>query len=123
MAFAAALSACTHDADSLIGTWTVSKVNVQFDERRNTPELVKQVGEMEKQNVISISKDSTLVFKGLEEEWQSKASLKNDTLYLEGTAFGIWKGGEIVTRTNSPLGEVVVTYRKSGLLRRSSSQI
>ena len=123
LAFAAALSACTHDADSLIGTWTVSKVNVQFDERRNTPELVKQVGEMEKQNVISISKDSTLVFKGLEEEWQSKASLKNDTLYLEGTAFGIWKGGEIVTRTNSPLGEVVVTYRKSGLLRRSSSQI
>ena len=111
-AFAAALSACTHDADSLIGTWTVSKVNVQFDERRNTPELVKQVGEMEKQNVISISKDSTLVFKGLEEEWQGRVSLKNDTLYLEGTAFGVWKGGEIVTRTNSPLGEVVVIYNK-----------
>ena len=112
LAFAATLSACTHDEDSLIGTWTVSKVNVQFDERRNTPELVKQVGEMEKQNVISISKDSMLVFKGLEEEWQSKASLKNDTLYLEGTAFGIWKGGEIVTRTDSPLGEVVVVYKK-----------
>ena len=112
LAFAATLSACTHNEDSLIGTWTVSKVNVQFDERRNTPELVKQVGEMEKQNVISISKDSTLVFKGLEEEWQGRASLKNDTLYLEGTAFGIWKGGEIVTRTNSPLGEVVVVYKK-----------
>ena len=122
LVFAAALSSCTHDADSLIGTWTVSKVNVQFDERRNTPELVKQVGEMEKQNVISISKDSTIVFKGLEEEWQGEASLKNDTLYLEGTAFGVWKGGEIVTRTDSPLGEVVVTYRKSGLLRRTSSQ-
>ena len=122
LVLATTLSACTHDADSLIGTWTVSKVNVQFDERRNTPELVKQVGEMEKQNVISISKDSTIVFKGLEEEWQGEASLKNDTLYLEGTAFGVWKGGEIVTRTDSPLGEVVVTYRKSGLLRRTSSQ-
>ena len=112
LTFAAMFSACTHDADSLIGTWTVSKVNVQFDERRSTPELVKQVGEMEKQNVISISKDSTLVFKGLEEEQQGKASLKNDTLYLEGTAFGVWKGGEIVTRTDSPLGEILVVYKK-----------
>ena len=112
LALAVALSACTHDDNSLIGTWTVSKVNVQFDEHRSTPELVKQVGEMEKQNVISISKDSILVFKGLEEEWQGRASLKNDTLLLEGTAFGIWKNGVIVTRTDSPLGEVIVTYKK-----------
>ena len=112
LALAVALSACTHDDNSLIGTWTVSKVNVQFYEQRNTPEMVKQVGEMEKQNVISISKDSTLVFKGLEEEWQGRASLKNDTLLLEGTAFGIWKNGVIVTRTDSPLGEVVVVYKK-----------
>ena len=112
LALAAMLSACTQKGDSLIGTWTVSKVNVQFDERRNTPELVKQVGEMEKQNVISISKDSTVVFKGLEEEWKCKASLKNDTLYLEGTAFGVWKSGEIVTRTDSPLGKIVVVYIK-----------
>ena len=105
--------ACHHDkTNSLIGTCTVSKVNVQFDEHRNTPELVKQVGEMEKQNVLTIGKDSTLVFNGLEENWQSKASLKNDTLLLEGTAFGVWKDGEIVTWTNSPLGKVVVTYKK-----------
>ena len=109
---AMALCACTHEADSLVGTWTVDKVNVQFDEQHNTPELVKQIGEMEKENVISISKDSTLTFKGLEESWQDRISLKNDTLLLEGTAFGIWKDGCIVTRTGSPLGEVVVTYRK-----------
>ena len=108
------LSACTHKADSLIGTWTVSKVNVQFDERRNTPELVKQVGEMEKQNVISISKDSILTFKGLDEEWQGRISLRSDgTMLREGTVFGIWKQGEITTRTGSPLGEIVVTYRKN----------
>ena len=104
--------ACTENADSLIGTWTVSKVNVQFDEQRNTPELVKQIGEMERQGVISISSDSTLSFKGLEEEWQGKASLRNDTLFLDETAFGLWKNGEIITRTNSPLGEVIVTYSK-----------
>ena len=112
IAFAAMLSACTPKADPLFGTWSVSKVNVQFDEQRNTPELVKQIGEMEKQSIISISNDSTLTFKGLDEEWQGRISLKNDTLLLKGTAFGVWKNGEIVTRTDSPLGEVVVTYRK-----------
>lgn len=104
--------ACNPASDSLIGDWKVEKVHVQFDESRSTPELVKQIGEMEQQNSISISSDSTLNFKGWEEEWHGKISLKNDTLLREGTAFGIWKNGEIVTRTNSPLGEVVVTYRK-----------
>lgn len=100
-------------ADSLIGTWTVEKVNVQFDERRSTPELVKQMGEMERQNVITISSDSTLTFKGLEENYQGRISLKGDgTLLRDGTAFGIWKDGEIVTRTDSPIGEILVTYKK-----------
>ena len=112
LGFAMALSACTHEADSLVGTWTVDKVNVQFDEQHNTPELVKQIGEMEKENVFSISTDSILTFKGLEESWQGRISLKNDTLLREGTAFGIWKDDRIVTRTDSPLGEVVVTYKK-----------
>ena len=107
------LAACQPDTDSLIGTWTVDKVNVQFDEQRSTPELVKQIGEMEKQNVITISKDSTLTFKGLEETMNDRISLKGDgTLLFGGTLFGTWKNGEIVTRTNSPLGEVVVTYKK-----------
>lgn len=112
LGLASALCACTHETDSLIGTWTVSKVNVQFDEQRSTPELVKQIGEMEKQNVINIGNDSILTFKGLDAEWQNRISLKNGILLREGTVFGFWKDGEIVTRTGSPLGEIIVTYRK-----------
>lgn len=114
--FALALNACHHNndsADSLIGTWTVEKVNVQFDEHRSNPELVKQFGEMEKQNVITIKSDSTMTFKGLDEEKQGRISLKgNGTLQLEGKDFGTWKNGQIVTRTQSQIGEIVVTYRK-----------
>jgi len=111
---AAMLCACHPKADPLFGTWTVSKVNVQFDEQRSTPELVKQVGEMEKQNIITISNDSVLTFKGLEEEWQEQIHLQNDGVLLhEETVFGTWKNGEIVTRTGSPLGEIVVTYKKN----------
>ena len=109
----AMLCACHPKADPFFGTWTASKVNVQFDEQRNTPELVKQVGEMEKQNIITINNDSILTFKGLDEEWQGRISLQKDgTMLREGTAFGTWKNGEIITRSGSPLGVIVVTYRK-----------
>ena len=114
LGFTLAISACNPKADPFFGTWTVSKVNVQFDEQRNTPEQVKQVGEMEKQNVITISNDSTLTFKGLDEEWQGRISLQKDgTMLREGNVFGTWKNGEIVTRSGSPLGEIIVTYRKN----------
>lgn len=107
------LGACQPDPDSLCGTWTVDKVNVQFDESRNTPELVKQTGEMEKRNIITINADSTLVFNGLQETKKGKLSLRSDgTILVDGMAFGTWKDGRIVTRTDSPLGEVVVTYMK-----------
>ena len=106
------LTAC-HRNDSLIGTWTVDRVNVQFDERHNTPELVKQIGEMERQNVITISKDSTLTFKGLEESSEGRLSLKSDgTLLFDGAVLGQWKEGQIVTSVDTPIGEVVVTYKK-----------
>ena len=112
---AVALAACHRNpTDSLIGTWTVDKVNVQFDERHSTPELVKQMGEMERQTVITISQDSGLTVKGLEENYQGRISLQNErTLLFEGAVFGQWKEGQIVTSVDTPIGEVVVTYKKA----------
>ena len=112
---AVALVACHRNpTDSLIGTWTVDKVNVQFDERHSTPELVKQMGEMERQNVITITKDSVLTFKGLDENFQGRINLKSDgTLLFDGAVFGQWKTGQIVTSVDTPIGEVVVTYKKA----------
>ena len=113
LALAAALSACQPDDDALIGTWKADKVNVQFDEQHSTPALVKQIGEMEQGNTFTIAPDSTLTFKGLDEQWQGRLSLRSDgTLLFDGTAFGTWSHGRIVTRTESPVGEVTVTYKK-----------
>lgn len=113
LCLSAMLCACHHKADPLFGTWTVDKVNVQFDEQHSTPELVKQIGEMERQNVISITADSILTFKGMDDSLQGRLSLKNDgTLLLDNADFGQWKDGQIITRTGSPLGEVTVSYRK-----------
>lgn len=107
------LCACHHSTNSLIGTWKADKVNVHFDEQHNTPEMVKQIGEMEKQNIIIIDADSILTFKGLDESSQGRLRLRSDgTLLCEGSVFGVWKDGQIVTRTDSPMGEIVVVYQK-----------
>ena len=112
-ALAIVLGACRPKADSLIGTWTVDKVNVHFDEQRSTPELVKQIGEMEKQNTITINNDSILVFKGLEITLEGRLDLKNNgTMLVDGVVLGQWEDGHIITRSGSPLGEVIITYKK-----------
>ena len=107
------LAACTSKPDTLIGDWTADKVTVQFDENHATPELVKQVGEMEKQNRISIGNDSILVFKGLDGETQGRVTVdQHGVVYCDGQKFGIWKEGKVVTETPSPLGTIVIVYRK-----------
>ena len=86
---------------------------MHFDEQRSTPEVVKQIGEMEKQNRFTISKDSILVFNGLETETTGRISSdKQGRLFLDGAPFGQWKDGQIVTTTASPIGEIIVVYKK-----------
>lgn len=113
LGMAVALSACTDDKNSIIGNWTVDKVHVDFDANHATPEMVKQLGKMQQQNTIVIKSDSTLTFKTMDDEQQGRLSLSPDgTMTLDKAFFGTWKNGEIVTKTDSPLGEIVVSYKK-----------
>ena len=107
------LTACDPQPDTLMGDWTADKVNVQFDENKSTPELVKQIGEMEKQNRISITADSMLVFKTLDNETQGRMTVDpQGVIYCDGQEFGQWKEEMIVTTVSSPLGAITVKYRK-----------
>lgn len=86
---------------------------MQFDENRATPELVKQIGEIEKQNRISISTDSILVFSHQDGKMQGRMTLdKQGVIMCDGQKFGLWKEGKVVTETPSPLGIIVITYQK-----------
>ena len=107
------LFGCGPKQDSIVGDWTVDKVNVQFDERQSTPELVRQTGEMEKHNTFNISSDSILRFKGLYEQWEGIITLTDGgNICCDGQPFGHWTEGQITTRTDSPLGEITVIYKK-----------
>ena len=107
------LNSCASNPDSIIGTWQVCKVNVAFDESRSTPEIVRQIGEMERQNALVITPDSILTFNSPYESRQGRFRVSDDgALLLDGLVFGHVKGSRIVTKSKSPLGEIVVTYEK-----------
>lgn len=56
------LSSCGGSKENkLIGTWKATKVETDFDENRTTPEMIRQVVEMQKETYFKIINDSTLI--------------------------------------------------------------
>ena len=106
------LVASCHRDDPFIGRWTVEKVNVDFNEQIATPEMVRQYGELEKGNVIEISKDSVLTFVSDGDTVRGRCSLKGNQILWEGKSFGRYENGWIETETRTPLGNIKVVYRK-----------
>lgn len=107
------LTSCHRYDDPFIGRWTVERVNVEFDEKKSTPEMVRQFGELEKGNVIEISKDSVLTFISDGDTLKGRYSLRGKQLLLDGESFGKIEDGILTTETSTPLGTVRVTYEKS----------
>jgi len=106
------LSSCHRNHDSLIGRWTVEKVNVEFDEHIATPEMVKQYGEMEKGNILEITKDSVLAVISEGDTIVGRCALKGTQLYCDSKPFGRYENGTIETESSTPLGGIKVIYRK-----------
>lgn len=104
------LSSCHRNSDTLIGRWEVEHVNVEFDESKATPEMVRQFGEMEKGNIIEINKDSLLTFISDGDTLRGHCSMKSETLYCDGSVFATVHNGVLMTETSTPLGKVEVFY-------------
>ena len=108
-----ALASCNKTSDPLFGAWQATKVHVGFDIKYTTPDMVKQIGEMEKENRLEIKADSTmsLVGNGYILEGQVKL-LSDGKLFCNDELFGIWADGKITTKSPSPFGEITVEYTK-----------
>ena len=106
------LAACAPKEDAFIGRWTVDKVNVEFDEEWATPDMVRQVGAMEKNNVVVISADSLLTLVNEGDTVQYRCSLRGSQILCDGEPWGRFEGGIIKTETSSPMGSVKVSYKK-----------
>ena len=107
------LASCHRNSDPLIGRWTVERVNVEFDENKSTPEMVRQYGEMERGNVVEINKDSVLTFVSCGDTLIGQCSLQGTQMLFDGKPFGVYENGFIQTDVNTPLGKIKVRYNKS----------
>lgn len=103
---------CQRNTDTLIGTWKSGKVAVDFDERLSTPEIVKQMGAIEKENVLIIVADSTLTFISQGDTIKGKFSVEGAQILLNGKVFGTITETGIVTKEDTPFGKITVDYRK-----------
>lgn len=104
---------CHRNSDSLVGRWTVDKVNVDFHEDIATPEMVKQFGEIEKGNVMVINRDSTLTMFMDGDTLRGSYSFRDGALLWNGEPFGRLEDGVIKTETLTPMGWVRTTYKKA----------
>ena len=105
-------AACGPKGDPFFGRWTVDKVNLEFDEEWATPEMVRQVGAMEKNNVVIISADSLLTLVNEGDTVQYRCSLRGNQILCDDEPWGRFEGGVIKTETSSPMGSVKVSYKK-----------
>lgn len=103
---------CVHHHDSLVGHWTAEKVNVDFDENTTTPEMVRQLGEMDKNNSIDITSDSLLVLVSNGDTLTSRCSLRGQILFSDGAPFAQLSEGRLITEETTPLGKVTVQYAR-----------
>ena len=106
------LTSCAPKEDAFFGRWTVDKVNVEFDEEWATPEMVRQVGAMEKNNVVIITPDSLLTLVNEDDTIQYRCRLHGNQILCDGEPWGSYERGVITTKTSSPMGSVKVLYKK-----------
>ncbi len=117
------LSSCgkTTAESKLIGTWKANKVETDFDEQFTTPEMLKQVVEMQKETYFEITSDSTLliVSPGSKHEttWKLDHSNQAISYFFEGNPnyvnkLGTLKDGKIVSESKTPLGIITIYFEQ-----------
>ena len=107
------LASCAPDEDPFFGCWTVDKVNVDFDAEGATPEMVRQLGTMEKNNVVIITADSVLTLVSDGDTIRYRCSLCGNQILCNGVRWGCFENGILKTETSTPIGSVKVSYKKS----------
>lgn len=103
---------CQRNTDTLMGNWKAEKVEVDFDERHSTPEIVKQTGFIEKGNQLSITEDSTLIFISQGDTVKGRFSVKGMRISVDGRLFGLITENGIVTKEDTPFGNITIEYQK-----------
>ncbi len=121
-ALAIIITSCGGSPESkLIGTWKAQKVETDFDEQYTTPEMLRQVVEMQKETFFKIIDDSTLIIMSPgnthETTWNLDPEEQTIAYFFDGDSnflnkLGTLSSGKIVSESKTPLGVITIYYEK-----------
>ena len=108
---------CTSKSDTIYGRWVVERVNFDFDERRNTPEMISQIGKEESKDELIFRNDSVVYVKMLSYDGdyqytineKSEISIKDDVSDIN---IGVLKDNKIYSEQNTPIGKMRIVFVK-----------
>lgn len=112
LALLSVMSSC-RDSDAIVGTWRVANVNIDFDEYKYTPDMVRQIGLEEKANTIILKADSTMLYVSGNDTLSGRFSLRNQDLYFNNEHFAVLRNDTLTETKRTVLGDVVIKYTKN----------
>ena len=113
---------CSSPDFSLEGRWVVERVNFDFDERRNTPEMISQIGQEESKDELIFRNDSVVFVKmaSYNGDYQyvvtedSEISFKDNDVVKK---LGVLKENKIYSEQNTAIGKMRIVFIKSEKLK------
>jgi hypothetical protein len=111
---------CNSTGNKLKGTWKVSKVDTKFDENTMTPEMIKQVVDLQKKTYFKIIDDSSMVIisdnNPFDARWyideNNVITYKFKNSNTKPNVLGKFEKGIIKSESKTPLGKIVTYYEK-----------
>lgn len=117
-----AMVSCSSPDFSLEGRWVVEKVNFDFDERRNTPEMISQLGKEESKDELIFKNDSIVFVKmaSYNGDYQYVISENSEISFKDNDVvkkLGILKENKIYSEQNTAIGKMRIVFIKSEKLK------
>lgn len=117
------MASCSSPDFSLEGRWVVDELNFDFDERRNTPEMISQIGQEESKDELIFRNDSIVYIKMLtyEGDYRYAINEKSEITFEDATSdnnkLGILKNNKIYSEQNTAIGKMRMVFVKSENLK------
>ena len=118
-----AMASCSSPDFSLGGRWVVGELNFDFDERRNTPEMISQMGKEESKDELIFKNDSIVYIKMLayDGDYRYVINEKSEIIFKDATSdnnkLGILKENKIYSEQNTVIGKMRIVFIKTENLK------
>ena len=112
------MASCSSPDFSLEGRWVVEKVNFDFDERRNTPEMISQLGKEESKDELIFKNDSVVFVKmaSYNDDYQYVIGENSEISFKDNDVFkklGVIKENKIYSEQNTAIGKMRIVFVKN----------